>query len=846
MADNNIKIVLQATDDASKDIESVGKAMKGLSSQADDAGKSVSSFSSMIEDAKAPSLAFAGVLAAAATAVVAFGASAVSSYNEAALAQAQLSHAILDVTHGTQEQLTATMDLADALEMKGVLDGDNIKLGIAQLSTMGLQNDSVRALAGSLADYAVNQYGVSASGEQLVSAANGISKAFMGNFRAFTDAGIVLSDAQKATLQFGTEMEKVNSINQIFAANLKLTNEVALQTATGSLAHLKVQLGNVSEEIGQRLSPFVTELAVNISNWIDAQGGAIGIVQDLEDKLVTLTGFLNDNREIIFIVAGAIVGALVPAFIAGGTAAWFFVAPLIPFMVVGAAVAGGIFLIVEGVKAAISLFKQFAPIVKTIGEYFKFIMVSGDSLNDSLSELPGPLKGIVKAVGDVVATFVNLYGWFKQILGIGEDTQNFFGGLPNWLQNALNGVMNFANGAAAAWDELKSSIGSIMKGLADGVTGFFVSLWDGVTAVINSIIDGFGMMVADITSVLQFIGGIFEAIWGGIVLVVNTAIALIVGYVIQEFQKMGINIVAVVTTAVSGIVAIWNFLGFAIVQITKNFIDGIMLIANAFAGVWSIFWSSVFDIAKNFVDGIVIVFQAFGNFWLAVWGSIVEVASWAWGQITDAINMGLTLAWSIIAPFLAGVSALWQFVWGGIASFFTNIWTGLTSKVKTGTSEITNTVTPWMTTLSSLWNGFWTAAGNIVTTVWETVKDTVKNGINWVVSKINSMIAAFNSVVSTGSAAIGVKAIQIPSIPMLATGGNVVGSGSVIVGENGPEMLSLPHGASVTPLSGDQGLGGRIEINVSNNTFGKEMDPRDVALAIGDELMRAFKMQARI
>ncbi len=51
-----------------------------------------------------------------------------------------------NVSHATDEQLQATMALADELERKGVLDGDNIKTGLAQLSTFGLTNDAVRGL----------------------------------------------------------------------------------------------------------------------------------------------------------------------------------------------------------------------------------------------------------------------------------------------------------------------------------------------------------------------------------------------------------------------------------------------------------------------------------------------------------------------------------------------------------------------------------------------------------------------------------------------------------------------------------------------------------------------------
>lgn len=240
MAESKIQIVIDAQDKASAKL---GKLSGALSA----------SFK-----------VIAVAAAAAAAATLAFGVKAVKDFAAAEAAQKQLEHAVLDVTKATRGQLEATMALADQLEKKGVLDGDAIKMGLAQLSTMGLQNESVQALAGSLADYAVNQYGVSASAEQLTQAANGISKAFQGNFRAFVDAGIVLTDAQKSMLQFGTETERVNAINQIFAANLKYTNEVARQTTEGSLAALHVALENISEQVGGALAPALTALINNV------------------------------------------------------------------------------------------------------------------------------------------------------------------------------------------------------------------------------------------------------------------------------------------------------------------------------------------------------------------------------------------------------------------------------------------------------------------------------------------------------------------------------------------------------------------------------------------------------
>ena len=57
-------------------------------------------------------------------------------------------------------------------------------------------------------------------------------------------------------------------------------------------------------------------------------------------------------------------------------------------------------------------------------------------------------------------------------------------------------------------------------------------------------------------------------------------------------------------------------------------------------------------------------------------------------------------------------------------------------------------------------------------------------------------------------------ALDAPNIPGLATGGNVISSGTVMVGEKGPEILELPEGARVTPLSNND----RTILDSNNNT----------------------------
>ena len=92
------------------------------------------------------------------------------------------------------------------------------------------------------------------------------------------------------------------------------------------------------------------------------------------------------------------------------------------------------------------------------------------------------------------------------------------------------------------------------------------------------------------------------------------------------------------------------------------------------------------------------------------------------------------------------------------------------------------------------------AAWGVVTTSFQDFKDGAVNAINTVIGWINKLIDAINKIPGVNLGKIGT--IGGGKIPGLAAGGTVTRPGSILVGEQGPEVLTLPAGAMVTPLSG--------------------------------------------
>jgi hypothetical protein len=142
--------------------------------------------------------------------------------------------------------------------------------------------------------------------------------------------------------------------------------------------------------------------------------------------------------------------------------------------------------------------------------------------------------------------------------------------------------------------------------------------------------------------------------------------------------------------------------------------------------------------------------------------------------------------------------------------------------------------------------------------------DTIKRGFSDVVSKAasvfgavtNAIVApfrsAFNAVSALWNATLGKFSFSIPSwvpviggstwslprMPQLARGGTLANSGSVLVGENGPEILTLPGGSTVTP--GNR-LGGGQDMHIHIHTTAV-VDHRGVAAMI-DTAMGVAKAQ---
>jgi phage-related protein len=170
--------------------------------------------------------------------------------------------------------------------------------------------------------------------------------------------------------------------------------------------------------------------------------------------------------------------------------------------------------------------------------------------------------------------------------------------------------------------------------------------------------------------------------------------------------------------------------------------------------------------------------------WGEIFAFIRDTIQTVFTKITSLYNS--KLGWLLPAgPLIKAILFLknnWDEIWGGIQT-----------KFKTVSDAVVGTFQSFKARITSIWNAIVEfIKGKAIMPIIKGMLNTMIDGLNKWIDKINEFIANIP----------GDFIPDVPPIPRLAAGGRITQSGSAIVGERGPELVSLPKGASVAPLNG--------------------------------------------
>lgn len=290
MATTDLSFIISAKDNASRVFGQVDKAMGRTQ------GK-LARFST------AANVAIAAVTVAA----LKFGSDSVAAYAESEEAQSKLAAAFKKYPALAYTNQAALQKLNTALQAKTKFEDDSIAVAQAALATYGLTGRQLEQVTPLLLDYAT------ATGQDVVSAANGLGKSFNGQTRALKAVGI----NYEAT---GDKAKDFDQITFLLKKKVDGFAETAGTTAAGKTAILRNKFGDLQETVGQKLLPVMekgVEWGTKTVDWISkntewlgplatALGIAVGVQWALNIAMAA-----NPIGLIVLAVAALVAGVVI-------------------------------------------------------------------------------------------------------------------------------------------------------------------------------------------------------------------------------------------------------------------------------------------------------------------------------------------------------------------------------------------------------------------------------------------------------------------------------------------------------------------------------------------------------
>lgn len=173
------------------------------------------------------------------------------------------------------------------------------------------------------------------------------------------------------------------------------------------------------------------------------------------------------------------------------------------------------------------------------------------------------------------------------------------------------------------------------------------------------------------------------------------------------------------------------------------------------------------------------------------WDAVKEAASKCWDWIVQKWKGASEWFKNVI---LTPLTTWWNNFWTGVKTGASNAWANLQNIWSGCVGWFKSTI---ISPVSSAFKGLWEGIKSFLTNPLEGIKTMFRNAFNWIIDKVNALIGGLNKIKLPDF--LGGGGINIPKIPTLWKGSNYTLGGLTLVGEQGPELVNMPRGASVTP-----------------------------------------------
>lgn len=381
------------------------------------------------------------------------------------------------------------------------------------------------------------------------------------------------------------------------------------------------------------------------------------------------------------------------------------------------------------------------------------------------------------------------------------------------VQNFLTYVIDSLPTLEGMVDEIIPVIGDLMSAIIPPTMNFIQNIFPALVEVFKNV-----MPFA--VEILKQVGSAFSLVFKAIEEILPIVLDYF-GQVVSALQEFWYQHGEVIMTAIKdafgllwdALVLAWDTVGKplfdAIVEVFKYLSDNFDTISGTISdlfswlmGVLSTVWSTV---GKPVFDLIMSVVSLVADYFKDKMPLIQNAFSEAVSVIKNAWENGLKPVFEVIGYLISNVLApTFKWVFENIIapavdkcfSRISELWNNVLKPIFEGIIDFVGGI------FSGEWDRAWQGILDILKGVFNGIVDAVKTPLNSVIEIINSFISGVNKLkIPDWVPGVGGKGINIPKIPMLAKGGTVLEPGRAIVGEAGAELIELPRGARVTPLT---------------------------------------------
>lgn len=540
-------------------------------------------------------------------------------------------------------------------------------------------------------------------------------------------------------------------------ANFK--GSMAAQSATflGTWSNIQDTIGQIAIAIGQSIIE-----GMNLDGALKAVadfGSQFLEVMNAEGISAALQKMIPDEVKIaVLALAGAMTGVLVAAIAAVIAIAAPLIAALAPFIAIGAAIGVAIGLLWAAWDDLVKLWQgSVIPAVEKLKQMWQQGMEAMRQIGTQFVET------IQQKWDALISKLVEI---FPELLQVKEAFDEF----RNTVQEVIGSFVEWVKGK---WDEF---------------TSFLQEGWKSFTSAFKADND-------------EAMSSVKETIQGAMNFIQN---------IIDGFVKVG--------------QALWKTWGDEIMAITEGTKDTLLEVigtlltnleelfkafTNILKGDWKAALENVKNIAQNTWEIIKMLFQRhMENIKLLVKQGM-EIVRNTFNTVMTAASTLLRTKWEEMKKSTsAAISNLKNSVVSGFTNIKNNIVNNIRNAITSAINSFKSLLSNGKSLVSSLASHISSKARSMASSFGSAFKSSLTSGIkaalNGLISTVNRAIDKINSMIKAFNAKSPIDAPTIPRIPALARGGNIISRGLALVGERGPELLELPQGARVMPLSANQ------------------------------------------